>query len=648
MPTPRHRRITLEAWTDDDLIGSGLTVRYSPRFAYLRPLLRTDLTGTELSIIGDPANPELIIVAPDLLVDVTTITSCIAPYAEGPLVAVVNRLSERELTEDILMGQMAGQLLDEELHSPNKSYAESATDFFANNAMAVVGAQPRPIFHEQARRQKSIIHHAISQQLPSLHPAFRREDVVVAPSFVCPMLGLQGRMDFLQLDLSLVIEQKSGRAGWVRYDATPAVPKPRDEHQAQMQLYAAILHYAHEADPQAYLLYSKYDEPLQPLLHDPNLLLRAIALRNMLAVQELRLATDGYDFLHLMRAKDFRTKSVSDSLWTGYIEPRLNRLLGDIKTASTLERAYWSRMLRFVATEHLTAKRTFAGLWQKTLAENAEDGDVLHGLFFSDFDSPVLRLSGQLSEATNLRIGDIVIVYPYDTEPNIDAEIVYRGTIASLSNAEVSVRLRNGQTDDRLFRTHTGRLWAVEHDFMSSSFASLYSGVQAFLSAPKRRRDLLLTQSDPSIDTTLMLRGSYGDFDEMQLRVKQARDIFLIIGPPGTGKTSFGMLHTLQEELLETDGSVAVMAYTNRAVDEICSKLATEGIDFLRLGSPLSCAPAYRSHLVAHRSKEHKRASDLRAMICQARVVVGTVAAFQSSTVLRQVRRFSLAIVAEA
>jgi hypothetical protein len=78
-------------------------------------------------------------------------------------------------------------------------------------------------------------------------------------------------------------------------------------------------------------------------------------------------------------------------------------------------------------------------------------------------------------------------------------------------------------------------LWAVEHDFFESSYSSLYRGTYSFLSAPKSRRDLLLFQRKPRIDDTLTLEADHGSFNHMALRVKQARDFFLIIGPPGTG-----------------------------------------------------------------------------------------------------------------
>ncbi len=134
----------------------------------------------------------------------------------------------------------------------------------------------------------------------------------------------------------------------------------------------------------------------------------------------------------------------------------------------------------------------------------------------------------------------------------------------------------------------------------------------------------------------------------MQLRVKQAKELFLIIGPPGSGKTSYGMLYTLKEELAEQNSSVAVMAYTNRAVDEICSKLSDEGIDFVRIGSELSCSGEFRPQMLANRVAGIKKIEDVRSFLQRQRVVAGTLTAFNSHSALFSLRSFSLAIVDEA
>jgi superfamily I DNA and/or RNA helicase len=63
-----------------------------------------------------------------------------------------------------------------------------------------------------------------------------------------------------------------------------------------------------------------------------------------------------------------------------------------------------------------------------------------------------------------------------------------------------------------------------------------------------------------------------------------AKDYFLVQGPPGTGKTSTFLTH-LVTELQQQEGSMVIVAFTNRAVEEIAHRLTAKKISFLRLGS---------------------------------------------------------------
>ena len=143
-----------------------------------------------------------------------------------------------------------------------------------------------------------------------------------------------------------------------------------------------------------------------------------------------------------------------------------------------------------------------------------------------------------------------------------------------------------------------------------------------------------------------------GDISTLVLRAKQARDFFVVIGPPGTGKTSLGMLNILLEELSEPGTSVLLLAYTNRAVDEMCSKLIDDTgqpvIDFARLGSGLSAAEAYRPYLLSERMAKAANVGEVRRMIAGIRVFAGTVASLNAAPQLLELKRFDLAIIDEA
>lgn len=108
------------------------------------------------------------------------------------------------------------------------------------------------------------------------------------------------------------------------------------------------------------------------------------------------------------------------------------------------------------------------------------------------------------------------------------------------------------------------------------------------------------------------------------------------------------MLNTVKEELLEPESAVLVMSYTNRAVDEICSKLQEEGINFIRIGGELSCNEAYRDYLLSEKVKGCDNIDSLRNIISSTRVFVSTTTSMNSHLSLLKMKTFTLTVIDEA
>ena len=426
------------------------------------------------------------------------------------------------------------------------------------------------------------------------------------------------------------------------------------------------------------LLYSKYSAGLVLLANDQLLLLRAIRMRNLIAWSEIFYAKEGLDILTTLTPDKLNLKKISGRLWENFLKPQLSALLAPIYSATPLERSYYLRFLRFLENEQLLSKvgnkqkenSGFASIWNDTLEDKKTAGNIYDGLTVSEFrydDEGSAAISGvvlrfdepQAADTTNFRIGDIVILYPYNYDkktriPNACAQMVHRATIVDIRENDIELKLRNSQTDKRTIENKPeGTLWAIEHDMLESMTGSLYSAMHSFLSAPKSRRDLILSQREPICDTSIHRKGEYGAFNTLVEHAKQAKDIFLIIGPPGTGKTSYGLVNLLKEELLEEGTNVLLLSYTNRAVDEICSKLVemrqeNPDFDFIRLGSELSCSKEYLDYMLSVKSKKLNSANAVMKMIQATRVFCGTTASLNANISLLGIKHFSLAIVDES
>ena len=650
--------------------------KYEFEWSYISSLL---YKNAQLNIINPTLEngitiPELIIFEPDYLIDISAIASCFEEYAEDSILYLINKIKPNVNSSSIILGNLASQFLDEEVHSREnpKAYNDSIKSFFKRNSLTLLSTNIERDFHFRAKEQRDNIHKSIGEELPQKISSFDFEKTILEPSFFCEMLGLQGRMDLLQSDFTLLIEQKSGKCGFPQPDPnTPIVVK---KHYVQMLLYIAILRYnynkeynANNNKLNAFLLYSKYKNSLLGLGFAPSLLYEALKIRNEIVKSEFNYAEGGLNILKELMPEKLNKKRINNSLWNNYIYPQLSELLLPIKNATELEIAYYLQFLKFIENEHIYSKignrekenSGFASKWQDSYEDKLSSGNIFDKLSLIPpsyekgecIEELVLKFNDTTNQnSANFRVGDIVILYQYNPEniPDVRKTIAHRCSIVSIDIEYIKLSLRAPQTNTQLFLNDTNKLWAIEHDFIESSFASLYRSMHKFISAPKERRDLLLLQRSPKIDKTRKLRGDYGNFNDLALKIKQAEELFIIIGPPGTGKTSFGLTTTLKEELSEENSNVLLLSYTNRAVDEICSKLIQENIDFIRIGNKNSCSNQYKEFLLENKSEDCTNLEELKRLIIGAKVFVGTTAAINNNSSLFDLKQFSLAIIDEA
>lgn len=686
-------RFVVESWDQKYIYGRADTLessnwrvsyihgffQYPYDWSYLREIL---YKGAQLNLVrprmDEDTNvifPELIILNPDNLVNISSIAACFESYGITPYTYLLNKIRPSEDTEATLIGNFASQLLDEEMRGVADSYAESVKRFFAQYALSLLTTDILSHFHDECQRQRVNIHRAFMElESENVVKNFHRESVMLEPSFICPMLGLQGRMDLLQLDFSFLIEQKSGKSAFPPPVHSTEKPRPQVKHYVQMLLYMALVRYnfpQHYATNRhhlsAFLLYSKYQDSLCGLGFAPELIFQAIKVRNQITRLEELCVQDGFHQLDSLTPALMNERGIADKLWVQWQSPQIEQILRPIHIASPLERAYYFRFLTFVGLEQQLSKigngrnldGGFASVWLTPLSAKRQAGNIYDNLRLLE---PCANHIGEVSgvvlsfnedgcnDMANFRTGDIVMLYPYENGgiPDARHSVILRCSVMKIENDRLHLQIRTPQSSNIFFRTYADGLWAIEHDFMDSSYSSRYRGLHAFLSAPQERRNLVLLQRQPAVDTPLQLQGDYGTFNDLALRVKRAHDFFLIIGPPGTGKTSYGMLTTLKEQLLEPNTSVLLVAYTNRAVDEMCGKLLEEGIPYLRLGHELSTVPEIRSHLLVNRIKSCRTLEEVRSLVLSTRVFAGTTTSFAAHSSVLRLKPFALAIVDEA
>ena len=201
------------------------------------------------------------------------------------------------------------------------------------------------------------------------------------------------------------------------------------------------------------------------MAQSPDLFLRAIRQRNLLTWCEMDFAEGGYTRLNSITPESLNMKHLNGKLWDVYIKPQLSAVLEPLRKASLLERTYYYRFMRFVQVEQMLAKTGnklkensgFASIWHDSLEEKRQAGNIYDSLTISGFglnDTAVETLSLRFAEAqsadtSNFRIGDVVILYCYKDgeEPDACARMVNRCSIMEINAEEITVKLRNKQTD---------------------------------------------------------------------------------------------------------------------------------------------------------------------------------------------------------
>lgn len=658
--------------TDPFIIINYAKGGYDGDLLYLKDLLSENLPLNLLDVRVDEENhyiPNLIVIHPDYLIDISSLAACFREYGHHPLNYFMNKIKPRANTAPILMGNLASQFLDDYINEQPQepvSYPRTIKKFFAASALDFCTCSLPADFHAQAQAQMMNIRSFVHDVLPHNIRNFNKKNTLLEASFICEKLGLQGRVDMMQKDFQVLIEQKAGKRD--EYHR-----RHKEDHFIQMMLYQGVLMYnfgQETANMQTFLLYSKYADGLLIEHFAENLFRESIKLRNYIVHNEMRLGDGAIGEIVDSLSTDLLNElQIGGKLWNDYQEPQLQTAINTLKRCTPLERAYFNRFFTFVSNEQILSKtggsndasHGFAGNWHIPLHEKLEAGNILTGLTIQEkqssgpgkgYDLIELHIPTQDEDfLPNFRTGDMVILYAYKEEPDMRKQILMKGNILELQPDRMTLVLRNGQQNKDIIGGKE-EVFAVEHDFSDTSANNGFRGLYAFLSAQADRKELLLGVRPPAQLEDVKLNGDYGRFNELILKEKQAKDYFLLVGPPGTGKTSCALRFMVEEALSEPDTSILLLSYTNRAVDEICAMLTDSGIadrtPFIRIGNELSCDKRFVPYLLKYSLDDCPKLTDIQQKMARTRIFVGTTTAINNRLNLFTLKHFQLAIIDEA
>ncbi len=418
-----------------------------------------------------------------------------------------------------------------------------------------------------------------------------------------------------------------------------------------------------------FILYSR--EETKNLRHAVPILLQqyeALKLRNdLLAIEEkLKKTQDDNTILRYLKQTNFPKLKGFNIQDIVLFENMYN-------TLDEVEKSYFNHFVAFVAREQSQAKtgehgvyksNGHAALWLESDEEKKDRFALLSSLTIienhSNTEKAVITFAKSEDDDSlvNLRVGDIGVLYSMINGiafPILKSQIFKCG-IVSITARTIQIKLRNKQNNQQIFKQHAH--WTIEQDSLDSVFNSMYRSLYAWASAPIEYRRLIMGRTKPQVSTDHSIDTSGFDNHMTHTQKKllteliSADNYYLLWGPPGTGKTSVMLKNAVKYYYYHTRKNILLLAYTNRAVDEITEAIISIDEEchqqVIRLGSSTSTQEKFVPYLLDERVKHIKRRQDVLDLVNNHRIYVSTVSSIINRPDVFAIKEFDIAIIDEA
>jgi DNA replication ATP-dependent helicase Dna2 len=667
---------------DQQGVGEEIRVQYNipERNENFNPTIRALKKGFDLPVVMNLINveidkegiyrPSAFVIEPDYLIDVTAVAECFKNTGEEPLLHLLKRFMPFESSVPLMIGNIANYFLDELMSNAEKTFKELFPSVFRLNPLAFTLFEDREV---RTILQKSQFHYTTLKQMVLEQfekQGIEKELCYIEPSFYSEKYGFQGRLDLFyqnnkgEESKSGIIELKSGK-----------IYKPNrygisHNHYTQTLLYDLLIRSAFgKVIATNYILYSGSEE--RPLRYAPTIKAQqyeAIQVRNQLvAIEQALIKLKDKDLVNPALLRHLHPDRFPHI--KGFLRDNLKDFSEAFQNLNVVEKKYFTLFTSFIAREHRMAKMGVHGsekrngqaaIWLETHQEKEASFNIISHLKIKSFNGQEVdsfiyfSKTEKTNHLANFRRGDIAVLYPYRNIGDTPLQDqVFKCTIIQIDKEQVVIRLRSKQFNTTIFEEDI--YWNLEHDLLDSGYTNLYRGLFAFAQVAPQKRALLLAQNPPRMPEQKELDLPPELTTEQQSiyqKILNARDYFLLWGPPGTGKTSMMLKYIVKYLWQHTDQNILLMAYTNRAVDEICESIeeidASIKEDYIRIGSRFSTNEKFQKQLLDYKLKDIHTRKDLKALLLNHRIFVGTVNGISGKKDILKLKTFHQAIIDEA
>lgn len=441
--------------------------------------------------------------------------------------------------------------------------------------------------------------------------------------------GLKGVID---AKLRVTISNNESREDIVPLEIKTGKVANNISHHAQLTMYILMMSEQHQEATSGLLYYSETGSIVR-LRPTQSEFAELLANRNALAafikrksLPELKRSAFSCRNCYALDSCMILHKTLeSGNAHTSGIDSLFNRITAHISQCHCNFIRHWENLL---IKEEQFARESLGEIWELSGRELEARGRSLmnmtihsisrHGdnrfryTFVKCRASDELNSSQQVPDvyASALSAGDSVILSTQeDLRPLAKGRVIsvrpHRIVIECAREiGAVSANFRSSDIEESPSRT----LWSscsdcadavfrIDYDPFRHSMSILHGNLVRLCSeiTPERTRELIIENASPRFRVQAGLASDptlNRDQNAALDRVMSCEDYCLILGMPGTGKTS--TIAAIIEQLAKQDKTVIVSAYTHSAVDNILMKLIDKDLKIVRLGDSSRIHPKIR------------------------------------------------------
>lgn len=274
---------------------------------------------------------------------------------------------------------------------------------------------------------------------------------------------------------------------------------------------------------------------------------------------------------------------------------------------------------RLLTLEYQEEKALFTKLAEETGLEslrakgNAWVDIKIGNSFYNSLNQRVVEVyrSGEESEYDhNFEYGRPVEFFLIPSGYRQEIQYIFKGTVSYVEGERMVVSIPEEADLNTLATIRAGVILSFDETTYRLMFEALEYAMKATGRLAQLRDSIYSKKGFEWWNLSPMTFSYLNKVQEKAVnRVLAAKDVMVVHGPPGTGKTT-----TLVEAIYETlrrEPQVLVCAQSNMAVDWIAEKLVDRGLNVLRLGNPTKVNDKMISFTYERRFESHPLYSDL-------------------------------------